>query len=240
MILQLLRFWAVEARWRALGVLATGLAFYALEPAFRTVEDVDPRLRVELGPRGLAASMANLAALAVIWFLGGTLSSDRRRGALRLLGAHPVEPLAILALRWAAGIGAAVVAALLFLVLGQLAAWGRWEGGLGGLALAFLSAWAHAGLLAVLGAVLPRGDGWVAAAVALLGAVWAQLLAIGLLPPGAGAQILTVVLPPQTALDAVYHGLLAGTLDRAATLYVLAYGACGFALAAGILTVRDR
>jgi len=240
MIGLLLRLWTATAPARALGVLATGVLFYALEPAFRTVEDVDPRLRAELGPRGLAASAANLAALSVFWLLGGTLPTERRRGTLRLLAARPIEPLLVLGLRWAWGVAGAIVAATLFLVVGQLVAWGRWEGGLGGLALVFLSAWAHAGLLALLGAVLPRGDGWIAAALTILGAAWAQLLLAGLLPPSDAVQFVAVLLPPHPALDAVYRGLLEGRLDPSGALYALGYGAFGFAVAALVLTWRDR
>jgi hypothetical protein len=225
---------------RLLLVAGAGWAFYLLEPAFHQHGPVDPELVTELGATGIAATLANLAGVAVLILLAGFVSADRRHGYYRLFFAQPVSPLVFYGVRWGLGVGLAVLAAVLFLVVGQLAAWGEVRGGLEGIQLAVLAAIAYGGLLAFLSTVLTRGDAWVALLLFVFTHVWLTLLGMGAEPlPPLFRDLLTFVLPPQTALRDVYAALLAGERDWGAATFAAGYGAVWLGAAGVVLRVRE-
>ena len=221
-------------------VLLLGLMFYLLEPSFHQHGPAPPELAAELGPRGLAASMSNLAGLAMLILLGGFISIDRRRGYYRLYFAQPVSPLAFYGLRWMLALGLALLGALGFLVLGQWFAWGELRGGWTGLGLAFLSAVTYGGVIAFLSALLPRGDTWVAILLFLFNYFWLYALGIGIEPFTAPIrQAITFVLPPQTALQDVYAGLVVGQVEWGAAAFSAGYGLFWLVIAGLLLRLRE-
>lgn len=225
-------------------VVLAGLMLYMLEPAFHQhgVPTGDPLgdLPAELGPLGIAATLANLAGLAMLILLAGFVSNDRRRGYYRIYFSHPTHPLAFYGLRWGLAFGVSLLAAAVFLVLGQWAAWGELRGGAAGLGLAALSALVYGGLIAFLSVVLPRGDAWVAVMVYFFSYFWVQILAVGAEPLTAPLrQAVTFVLPPQTALQDVYGALLVGATAWGAVAFVIGYALFWLVLAGLILRVKE-
>ncbi len=226
---------------RLLLVALAGLMFYLLEPGFHQheIEEVEIGAAL-LGPLGISATLANLAGLAMLILLAGFVSTDRRRGYYRIFFSHPTHPLAFYGLRWVLALGLALLAAAVFLVVGQLVAWGEFRGGAGGLLLALLSALAYGGLIAFLSVLLPRGDAWVAVILYFLTFFWLQMLALGAEPFTAPVrQAITFVFPPQTALVDVYEGLLAGQTEWEAAAFVAGYGVFWLGLAGLLLRLRE-
>jgi hypothetical protein len=229
---------------RLILVTLAALFFYALEPAFHQhqvpADELFGAVEPEFGPAGLAASLANLAGLSMLILLGGFVSNDRRRGYYRIYFSHPTSPLAFYGLRWSLAFGLSLFAATVFLVVGQLVAWGGLRGGGSGLLLALLSALAYGGLIAFLSVVLPRGDAWVAVIVYLFTFFWLQVLAVGAEPFTASIRgAISFVLPPQTAMQDVYSALLLGQWDWGASAFVVGYGVVWLILAALVLRVRE-
>ncbi|HWK88980.1 MAG TPA: hypothetical protein VNP72_03270, partial [Longimicrobium sp.] len=172
---------------RLLLVALAGWMFWLLEPAFHDhAGPVPEEFRLDLGALGLSASLANFAGLAMLVLLGGFISSDRRQGYYRMYFSHPTRPVALYGLRWLLALLLAMAGAAVFLVVGQAAAWGRFEGGWSGLYLALLSAIAYGGLVAFLSVVLARGDAWVALVLFIFNYFWLQARSVGWQPfPGA-------------------------------------------------------
>jgi hypothetical protein len=225
-------------RGRLLLVAVVGVLFYLAEPGFHR-HDHGEEFGLDLGAFGIAATLANYAAASVIILLAGFISSDRRHGYYRIQFSHPTRPLAFYGLRWVLALALAVAAAAIFLVLGQLAAWGEFEGGWRGLHLALLAAVAYGGLMAALSAWVLRGDAWIALGVFVLNYLWLQAYMMAAQPfPPAVNRLITFVLPPQLALSDVYDGLLRDELLWAPSLFVLGYGV--FWLLVAALTVRTR
>ena len=221
-------------------VALAGLMFFQLEPGFHQHGAAPEEFRLDLGAWGLAASLANLAALSMLILLGGFVSHDRRRGYYRMYFSHPTRPLAFYGLKWLLGLALAVAAAAVFLVLGQLAAWGHFEGGWRGLYLALLAAVAYGGLIAFLSVVLPRGDAWVALVLFLLNYFWLQAISMGARPlPPALSQVVSLLLPPQLALADVYDGLLRSQVAWGASAFVAGYGLFWLVVAGVLLKLRD-
>ncbi|MDQ3605563.1 MAG: hypothetical protein M3418_05155 [Gemmatimonadota bacterium] len=225
---------------RLLLVALAALMFYLIDPAFHQHEIAEGEAAAVLGPLGLSATLANLAGLAMLILLAGFVSTDRRRGFYRIFFSHPTHPLAFYGLRWALALVLALLSAAVFLVVGQLAAWGEFRGGLGGLPLALLSAVAYGGLMAFLSTLLPRGDAWVAIILFLFTFFWLQALSLGADPfPATLRQALTLLLPPQTALNDVYEGMLAGRTAWGAAVFVVGYGVFWMGAAALLLRLRE-
>lgn len=227
---------------RMLIVLAAAIGFGMLEGAFHQHEtgpvpaDVAPYFSAV----GLAASLANLAGLAVLVLLAGFISADRRRGYHRMYFAHPTRPLSFYGVKWALGVLLAVAAAAAFLVLGQVFAWGEFRGGFSGLFLAVLSAVAYGGLMAFLSAALPRGDAWVAVGVFFVAYFWGQILSLGAEPlPPAIRDAVSLILPPQSAMAAVYEGLIRGAIPWSAAGFVAGYGLFWLVLAGLLVKYRE-
>jgi hypothetical protein len=225
---------------RLLLVAFAGWMFYLLEPAFHQHGPVDPGVATQLGALGISATLANLAGLAMLILLAGFISNDRRRGYYRIFFSHPTHPLAYYGLRWGLALGLALLAAAAFLFVGQFAAWGEFRGGTSGLLLALLSAIAYGGLIAFLSTVVPRGDAWVAVLLFLFTFFWLQALALGAEPLTAPVrQLLTFLLPPQTALQDVYEEILVGRVAWDATAFVLGYGVVWLTAAGVLLRMRE-
>lgn len=223
-------------------VALLGVAFFFLEPGFHTHETgaASEEFQLDLGYMGVAASAANLAGLSMLVLLGGFISNDRRQGYYRLYFSHPTRPLAFYSLRWGLGLLLSMLAAAVFLVVGQVAAWGRFEGGWTGLYLALLAALAYGGMIAFLSATLSRGDAWVALVLFVFNYFWWQASLMGVQPlPGVLSDILTILLPPQLALNDVYDGLLRGEIVWGASAFVAGYGVFWLLMAGLLLRLRD-
>jgi ABC-type transport system involved in multi-copper enzyme maturation permease subunit len=229
---------------RLLIVALAGLMFYLLEPAFHQHDlgggDVLVDIPPELGPLGVAATLANLAGLTMVILLAGFVSNDRRRGYYRTYLSHPVNPLALYGLRWALALGVTLLASALFLVLGQWAAWGTVRGGGEGLLLALLSALVYGSLIAFLSAILPRGDAWVAILIFFFTFFWIQVLAVGAEPLNAPLrQVITFVLPPQMPLQDIYAAMMMGTTAWGAVAFVVGYALFWLVAAGLVLRLRE-
>jgi len=225
---------------RLLLVALLCVAVFLIEPGFHTHGPAPEEFRLDLGAPGLAASLSNLAGLAMLVLLGGFVSNDRRQGYYRLYFSHPTRPLAFYGLRWGLGLLLAMLAAAAFLVVGQLAAWGRFEGGWSGLYLALLSAIAHGGMIAFLSVVLARGDAWVALVLFLFNQFWLLAISAGAPPlPGVLNDAVSILLPPQLALSDVYDGLLRGEIVWGASAFAAGYGVFWLLVAGLVLKLRD-
>ncbi|HEU0016447.1 MAG TPA: hypothetical protein VFQ45_22395 [Longimicrobium sp.] len=226
---------------RLLLVALAGWMFWLLEPAFHAHEGPVPeQFALDLGAYGLSASLANYAGLAMLVLLGGFIASDRRQGYYRMFFSHPTRPVAFYALRWGMALGLAMLAAALLLVLGQLAAWGRFEGGWRGLWLALLAAVAYGGLVAFLSVVLARGDAWVALVLFIFNYFWLQARSGGWQPfSGPLNDAVSLLLPPQLALSDVYDGLLRGEVAWGASAFAAGYGVFWLVVAALLLELSD-
>lgn len=225
---------------RLLLVALAGVVFYLLEPAFHQHGPVPPEAAAQLGPLGVSGTLANLAGLAMLILLAGFVSADRRHGYYRIFFSHPTRPLAFYALRWALAFLLALLSAGVFLVVGQLAAWGELRGGGSGLLLALLSALVYGGLLAFFSVALPRGDAWTVAFLYLFTIVWLQALSLGAEPLTAPVrQLLIFLLPPQTALNDVFGALIAGGMNWGAAAFVAGYGLFWLVAAALLLRLRE-
>ena len=225
----------------ALVVLA-GMMFYLLEPGFHqhAGEAVPEEFRLDLGSLGISASLANLAAFAMLLLFGGAISSDRRQGYYRMYFSHPTRPIAFYGLRWALSLLLALAAATVFLVLGQLAAWGRFEGGWSGLYLALLAAIAYGGLVAFAATVSLRGDIWITIILFFFTYFWFYAASLGIEPfAPAVNQMISILLPPQIALDDVRDGLLRGEIVWGASAFVVGYGIFWLLIAGLLLKLRD-
>lgn len=229
-----------DLRWRLVLLLGVAALMYLLEPAFHQHgEEIDPGQAVGLSAAGISATLSYFAGLAMIVLLGGFISTDRREGYARLFFAHPTRPLALYALRWGLALAIAVGGAAIFLVFGQLLAWGEFRGGWAGILLALTSAVVYGGLMAFLSAALSRGDGWIAFLL-FLPTLVPQVVELALAAlPTALRQLLLFVLPPHGALQVVWQGLLEGTVVWAAVAFALGYGAVWLAAAALVLRLRE-
>lgn len=217
------------------------VAFFILEPGFHTHEAAASEdFQLDLGYMGIAATLANLAGVSMLVLLGGFVSNDRRQGYYRLYFSHPTRPVAFYGLRWGMALLMAMVAAAVFLVVGQIAAWGRFEGGWSGLYLALLTAVAYGGMIAFLSVVLLRGDTWVALVLFLFNYFWWQVILYGLQPlPGVLNDAVSILLPPQLAFNDVYDGLLQGRIDWGASAFAGGYGVFWLLMAGLLLKLRD-
>jgi hypothetical protein len=223
-------------------VALLGVAFFMLEPGFHqhAGETVPEEFRLDLGYLGISASLANYAGLSMLILLGGFVSNDRRQGYYRLYFSHPTRPVAFYALRWALGLAVAMVAATVFLVVGQMVAWGQFEGGWSGLYLTFLTALTYGGMIAFLSVMLPRGDAWVALVLFLFNYFWLQAVTMGIQPlPGPLNGLVPLLLPPQFALTDVYDALLRSEIAWGASAYAAGYGVFWLLVAGLLLKLRD-
>jgi hypothetical protein len=231
---------AILLRDLRLRLLLLGLAavvLYALEPGFHQHEGFMPEA-VALGPLGVSATLAYFAGLSMIILLAGFVSYDRREGHTRLYFSHPTSPLAYYGTRWVLAYLIAVLGATLFLVIGQIIAWGTILGGWRGLVLPALSALIYGGLIAFFSIVLPRGDAWVVFLL-FLPTFFPQMITLGLgrARPALRETIL-LLLPPQGALQEVWNGLLIESPAWGAMAFAAGYGL--LFLVAGGLILRLR
>ena len=223
-------------------VVLAGVMFYLLEPGFHqhAGEVVPEEFRLDLGALGISASLANLAAFGMLLLFGGAISSDRRQGYYRMYFSHPTRPLAYYGLRWVLSLLLAVAAAAVFLVLGQLAAWGRFEGGWSGLYLALIAAITYGGLVAFLATVSLRGDIWITIILFFFTYFWFYAASLGIEPfAPAVNEMISLLLPPQIALDDVRDGLLRGEIAWGASAFAAGYGVFWLLIGGLLLRLRD-
>ncbi|MQA88999.1 MAG: hypothetical protein GEU90_02010 [Gemmatimonas sp.] len=227
-----------DVRWRLASLVPIAVLLFALEPGFHQHEGFDPGA-VALGPLGISAAVSHLAALSMIVLLGGFVSTDRDRGYSRLIFAHPTSPLAYYGTRWMLAYLLSFAAAVLFLVLGQLVAWGTVLGGWSGLILPAITAIVYGGLIAFFSVFLPRGDTWLAF-LFFLPTFFPQLLNLALSQAAPTVrQTILLVLPPLGAFQAIWDGLLFGSLEWGAIAFALLYGTALLAAGAILLTQRE-
>jgi hypothetical protein len=227
-----------DLRWRLVLLIGVALVLYALEPGFHQHDGFSTDA-VALGPLGVSATLSYFAAISMIVLLGGFLSGDRREGYTRLFFAHPTSPLGYYGLRWGTAYALALSGAVLFLVVGQLVAWGGIFGGWRGLLLPLISAAIYGGLMAFLSVVLPRGDAWVAFLL-LLPTFIPQLLTGLVTPlPAFLRPVVYALLPPQGALTQIWEGILLGIPAWGAIVFACLYGATFLIAAVLILRVRE-
>jgi hypothetical protein len=223
-------------------VALLGVAFFFLEPGFHTHDTPAPEeFGLDLGAMGISASLSNLAALSMLVLLGGFVADDRRHGYYRMYFSHPTRPLAFYGLRWALGLLLAMLAAAVFLVVGQWAAWGQVEGGWSGLYLALLAAIAYGGMFAFLSVVLPRGDARMGLVLFAFTYIFFLLPTVGItqpLPPVLN-DLVSLLLPPQLALGDVYDGILRGEIVWGASAFAAGYGVFWLLVAGLLLRLRD-
>lgn len=230
-------------RWRLLGVLLAAWAFYLLEPGFHQhgPPPASPEEAAVLAPSALSFTLSNLAGLAMVILLAGFISEDRRRGYYRLYFSHPTRPLAFYGLRWALSYALALLAAALFLVFGQLLAWGEMRVGGEALLQPALFALVYGGLMAFFSAALGRADGWVALVIFFATDFWySDWVQVALQPFTPGIRgLIGFLLPPHLALTDVYGGIVAGYVAWGAVGYIAGYGLFWLILAALLVRFRE-
>ncbi|MDQ3388148.1 MAG: hypothetical protein M3483_01460 [Gemmatimonadota bacterium] len=228
-----------DLRPRLLLVAVAAWLLYLLEPGFHTHGAVSPEDSADLGPLGLAATLAYLSGISVIVLLSGFVSTDRRRGYAQLFFSHPVRPLAFYALRWSVAVGAAITVAAIFLVVGQFVAWGGFHGGWSGLLIAGLSALVWGGVMAFLSTALPRGEAWVAMVAFIPTLLPQTLIPLERIFSPSGYRLLLFLLPPQAAFQDVYEWILLGTAAWESAAYAAGYGLFWLVLAGLLLLLRE-
>lgn len=228
-----------DLRWRLLGLVGVAWILYLMEPGFHQHGALGPDEAIALGPVGVSATLSYFSGLAMIVLLAGFISTDRREGYTRIYFSHPTSPLAFYGVRLGVALGVALVGATLFLVVGQMLAWGEVRGGWSGLLLALVSAIVYGGLMTFLSAALPRGDAVIAFLLMVVPTFLPQVFGLGMsrLPPALRQGIL-VVIPPQGALAVVWQRLLDGVVAWPAFAFATGYGIVW--LIAGALVLRAR
>jgi hypothetical protein len=222
--------------------LVAGLAVvaYLLEPGFHEHGIVVGGSAASIHPAGISATVANLALFSTLLLLGGFISTDRSRGYAELHLSHPASPLALYGLRWALGVLLALGVAAIFLVVGQLLAWGELRVGAVALLFALAAVLAYGGLLAFLSAVLPRADGWTAALLFLATYLWWFVLGLGAEPlPRLLRQAVSLLLPPHHAFEALYQGAVSERMAWDPFLFSAGYGIFWLILAGVVLRRRE-
>lgn len=228
-----------DLRWRLLLLVAIGWLLYLLEPGFHQHGALPPEEAVALGAVGVSATLSYFAGLAMIVLLAGFVSTDRREGYSRIFFSHPTRPLALYGIRWLLALAIAIVGAAVFLVVGQMVAWGEVRGGWSGLLLALVSAIIYGGLMAFLSSALPRGDTLIALLL-FLPTFAPQILSFGLAAvPPALRQATLIVMPPHGALQVIWQGLVQSTVAWGAVAFAVVYGALWILAAIAMLRLRD-
>jgi hypothetical protein len=229
-----------DLRWRLAGLVGLAWVLYLLEPGFHQHGALGPGEAVALGPVGVSATLSYFSGLAMIVLLAGFVSTDRREGYTRIFFAHPTRPLAFYGLRLAVALGIAVLGAALFLVIGQMVAWGEIRGGWSGLLLALVAAIIYGGLMSFLSATLPRGDAVIASLLMVVPTFIPQIFGMALAGmPSTLRQVILVVLPPQGALQVIWQRLLEGAVAWPAVLFATGYGLVWLCAAALVLRARE-
>lgn len=232
-------------RWRLLIIAALGVIFYIFEPGFHLHETVPGELDpVVVDPGGVAFSMANLAAASILVLLTGFASTDRRKGYYRIYFSHPTRPLAYYAVRWLMAYALAVGAAAVFLVVGQLMAWGELRVGLEAMVQPALFALVYGGLVAFFSMLLPIGDSFAAVVMYALTGAWEYRVSMfalsGAQSPTPGIdQAVSFILPPHLALRDAYQAAETGASVWAPLTFVAGYGLFWLVIAGLLLWSRE-
>jgi hypothetical protein len=234
-----------QMRWRLLILLPLALFFYVQEPGFHlagvSTADLAPDI---VDPGGIAFTLANLAGASMLVLLAGFVSTDRREGYYRIYFSHTTRPLAFYAVRWGVAYAVSLGVATLFLVLGQLAAWGDLRVGPGALVQPALFALVYGGLVAFFSVVLRRGDSLAAFGVYFLTSAWEYALSVfaelGTQPVSPLLrEILSFVLPPHLALRDYYEAARLGTASWEPLAFAAGYGVFWLVIAGLLLWSRE-
>ncbi|MEX2582503.1 MAG: hypothetical protein WD766_04490 [Gemmatimonadota bacterium] len=234
MILVILR----DMRWRLAFLIPLSALLYSQEPAFHQHDGFDPTA-ISLGPLGVSSTLAYFAALSMIILLGGFVSTDRREGYTRLMFSHPTSPLAYYGVRWGLAYLVSFVGAAIFLVVGQLIAWGEFRGGSAGLILPALTGLVYGGIVAFFSVVVRRGDGWIAF-LFFLPTLIPQIVTLALSTASTGVrQAILLLLPPLGAFQEIWDNLLFETFAWGPVGFAAAYGAVFLVSAVALLTMLE-
>ena len=227
-----------DLRWRLFSLLGIAALLYAGEPGFHQHDGFDLQA-IYLGPLGISSTISYFAGLSMIVLLGGQISRDRQMGYTRLFFANPTSPLTYYAVRLGVAYTVAMVGSVLFLVLGQMIAWGLTPRGWAGLLLPLLTALVYGGLVTFLSVVLPRGDGLMAF-IFFLPTFLPGILDFSLSnAPLVVRQLVLIILPPHGAVARVWQELLEGGIAWVPITYTAAYGVVLLVAAGAILRSRD-
>lgn len=234
-----------QLRWRILVVAAIAWALYLLEPGFHLPAgpntDLDPLVT---DPGGIAFTMANLAGASMLVLLTGFVSTDRRRGYYKLYFSHPTRPLAYYAIRWGVAYAVTMAAAAVFLVAGQLVAWGELKVGAEAMVQPALFGLVYGALTAFFSVLLPRGDSLAALGVFLLTSIWEYALSafaeLGTQPvPPLAREAISFALPPHLALRDWFEAARLGHAAWGDLAFAGGYGLFWLAAAALLLWARE-
>lgn len=241
----------VERRRRLLGLLALAALFLAMAAGTSALArdphggfDMDALFQVGGYPLVSGALLSGwllgrYPLLAVLVLTAGVVSVDRVAGHARLYAVRPGSLPVLYAIRALVLWTIAFLLSALLLPVFDLLLLGRWAGP-ATLVLILAYVVVYGGLTFAL-STWTRGDGWIAALLAIAGILWHALLRGGVLdgvPPG-GRQFVTMVLPPHGALFAL-EGAFANVqpIPWEAFGYCAGYGA--ILLALGALSLRMR
>ncbi len=140
--------------------------------------------------------------IAALTLVAGLVSDDRATGQARLLSVRGVSPVRIYGTRLAALMGVAFVLSALVMPAFDVIMLGTWAGP-ATLVLIAAQVLVYGGLTALL-SVWTRLDAWLALLAALAALGWTTLDNAGMLPHWPGlSHVISLVLPPQNALNAV-------------------------------------
>ncbi|HEX9936173.1 MAG TPA: hypothetical protein VGB15_03600 [Longimicrobium sp.] len=232
-------------RWRLLVIAALAVLFYLWEPGFHLHGEVPEELAADVtDPGGIAFTLANLAGAGMLVLLTGFISADRREGFYRIYFSHRTRPLAYYAVRWLLAYAVSVGAAAVFLVVGQLLAWGELRVGLGAMVQPALFALVYGAVVAFFSVLLPRGDSLAALGIFVLTSAWEYALSVfaqtGSQPLGAGVQqAISFVLPPHLALRDLYQAAQTGASVWGPLAFAGGYGLFWLAIAGLLLWSRE-
>jgi len=234
-----------QLRWRLLLVVLVMLLLYAYEPGFHlhgaAGADLDPLVT---DPRGLGFTLANLSAASMLILLAGFVSTDRRRGYYRIYFSHVTRPLGFYLLRWTVAYALSLLAALAFLVIGQLLAWGELRAGFGVMIQPALFALVYGGMVAFFSVVLPKGDSFAALAAYAVTSLWEYTIAVFAemetqpISP-ALRDAISLVLPPHVALRHFFEVTRVGGTAWGDVAFAGGYGVFWLVLAGLLLWSRE-
>ncbi|HEU4562304.1 MAG TPA: hypothetical protein VFS20_31025 [Longimicrobium sp.] len=232
-------------RWRLLVIAAIGVLFYLWEPGFHLHGELPEELSADVAdPRGIAFTLANLAGAGMLVLLSGFISADRREGFYRIYFSHPTRPLSYYAVRWLIAYALSVGAAAVFLVVGQLLAWGELRVGLGAMVQPLLFALVYGGLVAFFSVLLPRGDSLAALGIFVLTSAWEYALSVfaemGTQPLGTAVQqAISFILPPHLALRDLFQAAETGAGVLGPLAFAGGYGLFWLVIAGLLLWSRE-
>lgn len=234
---------------RILGLLAFGGLFIAAAATARLLageqDHVEFDRLMQIGGYPMVSALllsgwlvGRFPFIAAIVLMAGVFSDTERNGLARLLEVRRLSPLhpfalrVLLALLLALGTSAIVLPAFDVIMLGHLPSHQLYA-----LALGYVLAF---GALTALLSTITRHEAWITLFLAVVAMIWQALLRAGTLAtaPPAMREAVTIMLPPQGALQRLEHAFAA---DQAVPWFALGYIAVYAALllvVAGVIAAK--